>query len=294
LELPLTSPVGERHIFQGSYIPRFNPQGEVDGLIGYFHDTTEQKKVDEEIRNLNDALQHRAAELEAANRELEAFSYSASHDLRAPLRSIDGYSHILLEDSASHLNDESKAHLVEIVRATERMSHLIDGMLTLSRITRAQLQTRNVNLSAMAAEIFNELRKQEPKRQVDVRIEPDLQAKGDPQLLQILLDNLMGNAWKFSGRQRVANIQFGKTGNDGETVFFVRDNGVGFDMKYAGKLFGAFQRLHKSGDFPGTGIGLATVLRVVSRHGGRIWAESQVDRGTTFYFTLSPPANGTR
>lgn len=286
LEIPVTSSSGTLHFFQGSFIPRFNSKGEVDGLIGYFRDTTDQKNANEKIRRLNEQLQHRATELEAANQELEAFSYSASHDLRAPLRTIDSYSHILLEDCATHLPEESQAHLREICRATERMGRLIDGMLTLSRITRAQLQRRHVNLSDMASEVIDELRKLEPNRRVDVRIDPQLHAQGDPQLLRILLDNLLGNAWKFSNRESVADIHFGQTKLNGEFIFFVRDNGVGFDMKYVHKLFGAFQRLHKASDFPGTGVGLATVLRVISRHSGRIWAESKLGEGATFYFTL--------
>lgn len=287
LEIPTTAPSGERYFFQGSLIPKFNPQGQVDGLIGYFRDTTVQRNAEEKIRRLNEQLQHRASELEAANQELEAFSYSASHDLRAPLRSIDGYSHILLEDSAQHLNEEGKAHLLEVRRAAERMSRLIDGMLTLSRITRTQPQRQKVDLSAMASEIETELRLDQPNRHAEFHIEPNLQTLGDPQLLRILLDNLLGNAWKFSGHEPVAKIEFGKTEINGESVFFVRDNGVGFDMKYAHKLFGAFQRLHRTTEFPGTGIGLATVHRVIGRHGGRIWAESGVNQGATFYFTLA-------
>lgn len=283
---------GKTHLVFSNARPVLDEAGRPHGAIGAFMDITARKQAEEEIRKLNEALQHRASELEAANRELEAFSYSASHDLRAPLRSIDGYSHILLEENASQLTAEGKAHLEEVCRATERMSHLIDGMLTLSRITRTQVRSQTVNLSAVASEVIDELRRLEPNRKVEVQIERNLRAKGDPELLHILLGNLLGNAWKFSGRQSRANIQFGQIETDAGAGFFVRDNGVGFDMKYANKLFGAFQRLHKTGDFPGTGIGLATVHRVISRHGGRIWAESRVDQGTTFYFTLGPQANG--
>ena len=249
-------------------------------------DITAQKRTEEEIRKLNDQLQRRAAELEAANKELEAFSYSASHDLRAPLRTIDCYCRILLDEKAAQLGEEAKLQLQQVCHSAERMSRLIDGLLMMARITRAELQRQTVDLSALAAEIADELQKREPNRQVRFEIEPDLRAQGDPNLLRILLDNLLGNAWKFSGRQAVAKVEFGGIRSKGMSTFFVRDNGVGFDMKYAHKLFGAFERLHKCSEFPGTGIGLATAQRVINRHGGSIWVESEIDRGTVFYFTL--------
>ena len=267
--------------------PILDEAGQPRGAVGAFMDITAQKRTEEEIRKLNEQLQRRASELEAANKELEAFSYSASHDLRTPLRSIDGFSRILLEENAARLGDEGREQLEQICIASERMNRLIDGLLMLARITRAELQRKTVNLSALAAEIADELLKQDPKRRVQFHIEPDLRAQGDPDLLRILLNNLLGNAWKFTGRQAIANIEFGKTRRNGARAFFVRDNGVGLDMKYAHKLFGAFERLHQSRDFPGTGIGLATAQRVINRHGGSIWVESEVDRGAAFYFTLA-------
>ena len=229
----------------------------------------------------------RTTELQAANQELEAFSYSVSHDLRAPLRSIDGFSQAVLEDYADKLDDQGKDYLNRVRTATQRMGHLIDDMLTLSRVTRAEMLRGTVDLSALAADVLAELQKSEPERKVDWHIESGLVAQGDAQLLRVALVNLLGNAWKFTGKTASAKIEFGAMRNaDGMTEFFVRDNGAGYDMSYADKLFGAFQRLHLASDFPGTGIGLATVQRIVHRHGGRVWAEGAEGKGATFYFTL--------
>jgi light-regulated signal transduction histidine kinase (bacteriophytochrome) len=227
------------------------------------------------------------AELTAANKELEAFSYSVSHDLRAPLRSIDGFSLALLEDYSEKLDDEGKNHLERVRVATQRMGALIDDLLNLSRVTRASIHLEKVDVSAVAAEVIEGLQKAQPERQVEIRVEQGLQATVDAHLLRIVLENLLGNAWKFTSKRALACIEFGKTSGNGRAAFFVRDDGAGFDPAYADRLFGAFQRLHSVSEFPGTGIGLATVQRIIHRHGGRIWAESSAGQGATFYFTLT-------
>jgi len=241
------------------------------------------------LRELNATLEARVRErtqaLEAANRELEAFSYSVSHDLRAPLRGISGFTDLVIE-RAPDLDAESMSHLARVKSAAARMSHLINDLLDLSRIARAEFNRRETSLSTMASEIVAELAESEPKRNVDVRIAQDLSAQADPGLVRMLLANLLGNAWKFTGRCERATIEFGATSHDGVDAFFVRDNGAGFDLSHADKLFAPFQRLHTEREFPGTGIGLALAQRVVHRHGGRIWADAATDSGATFFFTL--------
>lgn len=245
-------------------------------------------RVDAAMRRASRLLLERESALRGLNRELEAFSYSVSHDLRAPLRSIDGFSQALLEDYDDKLDATGRQYLMRSRAAAQRMAQLIDDILMLSRVTRAGLRPSAVDLSAVAQEIAAGLREQEPDRTAEWRIQPDLRVIGDPQLLRIALDNLLGNAWKFTGRRDTAVIEFGRADTNG--TFVVRDNGAGFDMTYADKLFGAFQRLHASAEFPGTGIGLATVQRIISKHGGRIWAEGAADRGAAFYFTLGEGA----
>jgi len=246
----------------------------------------ERKRVEEAVSRLNEDLDRRAAELEAANKELEAFSYSVSHDLRAPLRAIDGFSHALLEDYTDRLDAVGKDYLQRVRTGSQRMAQLIDDMLKLSRVTRAELRREEVDLSALAQEIIAELLRAQPGREVEFTVASGLRAHGDPKLLRIALENLLGNAWKFTGKRSEARIEFGMTHRDGGAAYFARDNGVGFDMAYANKLFGAFQRLHDSSEFPGTGIGLATVQRVIHKHGGKVWAEGEVEKGATFYFSL--------
>ncbi len=249
-------------------------------------DVTQRKRMEEDVQKLNEDLKQRAAQLEAANKELEAFSYSVSHDLRAPLRSIDGFSHALLEDYGEQLPDEGKGYLERVRAAAQRMAVLIDDLLNLSRVTRTQLQPKFINLSQMAEEIAGSLQESQPDRQVTFSITSDLMVEGDPHLLHIVLVNLLSNAWKFTSRQEQPMIEFGQKAHVKERTFYVRDNGVGFDVAYADKLFGVFQRLHSVSEFPGTGVGLATVQRIIAIHGGRIWAESAEGRGATFYFTL--------
>ena len=243
-------------------------------------DITERKKVEREISV-------RTAQLEAANKELEAFSYSVSHDLRAPLRSIDGFSQALLEDCAAILPEQGKSYLHRIRAATQRMGALIDDLLNLSKVTRSEIRHEALNLSNMVRSIAAEHRKRQPDRAVEFQIEDGLEVFGDARLLQIVLENLMGNAWKFTSQRAHATIEFGTAQANGCRAFFVRDNGAGFDAAYSDRLFGAFQRLHAATEFPGTGIGLATVQRIIRRHGGKVWAEGAVSRGATFYFTLA-------
>ena len=235
---------------------------------------------------LNLELEQRHTELAAVNKELESFSYSVSHDLRAPLRGIDGFSQALLEDYADKLDEQGQNYLRRVRAAAQRMGELIDDLLTLSRVTRGELIQEVVDLSALAQSVANELRQAEPKRQVEFVIAEGLVVEGDRRLLRVMLENLLGNAWKFTSRHSSARIELGVTQSEGDLAFFVRDDGCGFDMAYAGKLFGAFQRLHSASEFPGTGIGLATVQRIVHRHGGKVWAEGRVGEGATFYFTL--------
>ncbi len=231
-------------------------------------------------------LQKAKLELEAANQELEAFSYSVSHDLRAPLRSIDGYSQALLEDYGQLLPAEGHKFLMHVRRSTFRMTELIDDLLKLSQVTRAQINLMNVDLTEIAESILSELQRTYPERRVELYIAPNLFARGDPRLLQVVLENLLNNAWKYTSKQEHAEIEFGAKQEKTQTIFFVHDNGAGFDMAYVDKLFGAFQRLHTTTEFPGTGIGLATVQRILHRHGGRVWAEGAVNEGATFFFTL--------
>jgi len=242
--------------------------------------------TNEELQRLNEALQQQKETVESANRELESFSYSVSHDLRAPLRTIDGYSQMLLEDCADALNDEGKRYLRHVREATHYMGRLIDALLSLARVTRSDILRIEVDLSALAREIAERLRIASPGRDGHFMINEGVRAKGDARLLAVLLENLLGNAWKFTSKRKQAQVTFGCEERDGKPTYFVQDNGAGFDMTYVAKLFGPFQRLHAVSEFEGTGIGLATVQRVVHRHGGQVWAEGKIDEGATFFFTL--------
>jgi light-regulated signal transduction histidine kinase (bacteriophytochrome) len=251
-------------------------------------DVTERKKVEEALEIQRMELARSNAELTSVNKELEAFSYSVSHDLRAPLRGIDGFSQALLEDYSDRLDATGKDHLERVRLGAQRMAALIDDLLELSRITRAEIQREPLDLSEMARSVAAELSGRDPARQIEFVIAPGLHAEGDAPLMRTVLENLLGNAWKFTSRQSQARIEFGLTQTNGLSTFFVRDNGAGFDPAYSGRLFGAFQRLHGATEFPGTGVGLASVQRVIHRHGGRLWAKSAVNEGATFFFTLMP------
>lgn len=237
-------------------------------------------------RQAQDALARAKEAADAASDELESFSYSVAHDLRVPLRKVDGFSQALLEDCADKLDAEGRRYLSLVRASAQEMEVLIDDLLSLSRVTRSELHLEVIDMSAIARAAVLRLQRSEPHRQVEVVIAPEVYSHGDVQLLAIVFDNLFGNAWKFTRQREHAKVEFGVLAQTDEKVFFVRDNGAGFDMAYASKLFGVFQRLHSASEFEGTGIGLATVQRVVRRHQGRVWAEGTVDRGATFFFTL--------
>jgi PAS domain S-box-containing protein len=269
----------------------FDPAGKPVRLAGIAIDITALKEAEGEILRLNGELERRVAErtaqLESINKELEAFSYSVSHDLRAPLRSIRGFSELLLQRYAGQMDERGQDYLRRACESCEHMDNLIGDLLKLSRLGRAEMQCRPVNLSLMAQAIAAELQRGEAERPAEFLIVPDLAAAGDEHLLRVVLDNLMRNAWKFTRKQPKPRIEFGSVANPAP-AFYVRDNGAGFDMAYAGKLFGVFQRLHSATEFPGNGVGLATVQRIINRHGGRVWAVGAIDQGATVFFTLPP------
>jgi signal transduction histidine kinase len=246
----------------------------------------QQRDADAKFRALLEVANHDA---EAANAELEAFSYAVAHDLRTPLRSLSGYSTVMLEDYGGKLGPLAKQHLSHIVTSAQRMSDTIDALLSLSRLTRTEPQLQPVDLSELGRAVIGQLRASEPTRVVDFVVTDGLLVHGDPQLLRLVLENLLGNAWKFTGKRPTARVELGRQDVNGTLTYYVRDNGAGFDMASVDKLFAPFARLHRHADFAGTGLGLATVHRIVRRHGGRIWAEAVETQGATFRFTLPPP-----
>ncbi|HEY9749195.1 MAG TPA: PAS domain-containing protein [Allocoleopsis sp.] len=275
----------------------WDQEGQAIRMAGSHTDITSRKQAERQVQQLNEDLERRVMErttqLAVINQELEAFAYSVSHDLRAPLRSIDGFSQTLSERYAEQLDAKGQHYLQRVRAATQRMGQLIDDLLNLSRVTRSEMSWQQVDLSAIAQAIAQELQQSQPERQVEFAIAPELLAYGDAHLLRIVLDNLLRNAWKFTSKHTQARIEFGALPpQDATPVYFIRDDGAGFDMEYAHKLFGAFQRLHAMTDFPGTGVGLATVQRILHRHGGKVWAEGAVEQGACFYFTLAYDANG--
>ena len=247
---------------------------------------SERKRAEDAIYQLNQELVEQRDQLELSNKELEAFSYSVAHDLRAPLRGIDGFSQAVLEDYGEILEEKGKSYLRRVREASQRMAKLIDAMLDLARLTRAEIHPELTDFTGIVESIVSDFQKLEPDRQVEWVIVKDIQVEADPDLLRVVMQNLLGNAWKFSGHESEARIEVGITYQYSQPVYFVRDNGVGFDMTYVNKLFWAFHRLHAINEFPGIGIGLATVKRIVGRHGGRIWADATEGKGATFYFTL--------
>lgn len=279
-------------IFETSGIPLFTNNGIFQGYRGIAKNITERKKTERQISRMNDELEHKVIErtkmLRIANKELEAFSYSVSHDLRAPLRSIDGFSQALIEDYADTLDETAMNYLARVRSAAQRMSTLIDDMIKLAKVSRTELARKQINLTKIAKSISDSLKEQSPDRSARFTIEPNLLVNGDENLMKVVLQNLMENAWKFTAREPETHIEVGSEELNGETTYYVRDNGAGFDMNYAKKLFTPFQRLHKQTDFPGTGIGLSTVQRIIHRHLGRIWAEGAVGEGAVFYFTMEP------
>ena len=303
---------GSLYTEEQTITPVLDEHGTVSHFIAIKHDVTERQRAQEEIRRLNEELdervRQRTAELTAVNRELEAFSSSVSHDLRAPLRSIQGFSKLLLDDYAEQLEAQGKHYLHRVFAASQRMQRLIDDLLDLARLACTELRRERVDLSALAQTIAAEISKADPGRPVEFVIAPNMAAYGDPRLLRGVLENLLNNAWKYTSKHRTARIEFGQVpiaeyglrnaqsesaqsairDSPSAMAFFVRDDGAGFDPSFAHKLFAPFRRLHSESEFEGTGIGLAIVQRIVHRHGGRIWAEGDVEQGATFYFTLRP------
>ncbi|MDW7771768.1 MAG: PocR ligand-binding domain-containing protein [Desulfobulbaceae bacterium] len=272
--------------FLVSTTPLHDKEGKLIGSVHVARDITERKKAEEHILSLNQQLKQNLWELKAANKELEAFSYSVSHDLRAPLRSIAGFSQVLAEDYLDKLDEEGRDALERILKSTVKMGQLIDDMLNLSRVSRSVMQHDNVNLSNIAMTIADRLMKEQPGRRAHFAIRDGITALGDEHLLRIAFENLLANAWKFTEKQNRAVIEFKTEQRGGERIFLVKDNGAGFDMTYADKLFNPFQRLHREDEFSGTGIGLATVKRIIKRHGGRVWIEGAMGKGATVYFNL--------
>ncbi len=290
LEYRIERPGGELRWVRSRSYPVRNSSGDIIRHAGIAVDITERKLAEEEIRTLNEELEQRVkvrtAQLEASYRELDAFSYSVSHDLRGPLNRIGGFSQALLEDYASQLDQQGQDYLRRIGNSSRQMTELIDDLLKLSKVSRMEINHEPVEISALVNVCLKELQAREPQRNLEILITPGLIVEGDTTLLRIVLENLIDNAWKYTGQEEKATIEFGLTEQDGRSAYYIRDNGAGFDMKYASKLFTAFQRLHSEQEFSGTGIGLSIVSRIIKRHGGEIWAEGEPGKGACFYFTL--------
>jgi len=274
---------GRRVAISMTIFPLFKPNGEIDYVAATYKDETQVRTLAESLERL---VAERTAQYQAANQELEAFCYSVAHDLRAPLRGMSGFAGVLLDDYKDKLDPEMRGHLERINASAILMGQLIDALLSLSRVTRSELRPQRTDLSDLARSSAAMLAAAEPERKVDVVVSAGLAAQVDKMLARTLLDNLVGNAWKFTRKVAAPRIEVGATEAEGGRAFYVRDNGAGFDMRYVGKLFTPFQRLHGSSEFPGTGIGLATCRRIVDRHHGRLWGEGKVGAGATFYFTL--------
>jgi PAS domain S-box-containing protein len=277
---------GSRFVAEVTLTAVRDPSGELAGFASIARDVSQRRRNEAAIGKLNRDLADRVAELAAANDELEAFSYSVSHDLRGPLRAIDGFSKILMEQYRDRLDQQGQHYLARVRAGSQRMGQLIDDLLGLARINRSEMNRSDVDLAQLARDTVEELRRRDPDRRVEVVISERAPAHGDSRLLRAALENLLGNAWKFTSRTADPKIELGWEKRDGIATYYVRDNGAGFDMAYAHKLFAPFQRLHQQSEFEGTGVGLATVRRIITRHGGKLWAESTPGRGATFWFTL--------
>jgi PAS domain S-box-containing protein len=286
-EMRFPSPDGRWHTILSRGKPVRNAQGQIKAWVGINLDITDRKRAEVEIRRLNDKLIERNEQLEFSNKEMESFIYSVSHDLRAPLRHIAGFADLLEKNIADKLDDKGKRYFSLIHDGSEKMSRLIDDLLNLSRISRQEIRRTEVNMSAIAASIIKELREAQPNRNVEVYIREGVTAIADRGLIEIALSNLLGNAWKFTTKTKFAHIEFDTIEKDGKVIYYVRDNGAGFDQQYAGKMFWPFHRLHSEGVFEGTGIGLAIVERVIRGHGGKVWAEGTEGKGATIYFSLA-------
>ncbi|MGD8999725.1 MAG: PAS domain S-box protein [Granulosicoccaceae bacterium] len=271
-------------------VPFLDKQGKPYQYVSIQTDISERKQAEQKLRDHQEQLEDRVAErtneLQLANKELESFCYSVSHDLRAPLRTIDGFTRALTEDFSDVLNEQGMDYLARVQRSSQRMTELIDDLLELSRVVRSDMVKQDVNLGRVASAVIDVLKSNDPERVVDIRIEPGMVVQGDERLLKTMMENLLGNAWKFTSHGREPRIEIGRQEQDGQIQYYVRDNGAGFDQEYAYKLFEPFQRLHSSNEFSGSGIGLATVNRIIRRHGGRIWANGEVGKGAVFYFSL--------
>jgi signal transduction histidine kinase len=283
---------GRRVAISMTIFPLFAPTGEIEFVAATYKDETEIMRAHDLIREREVERREKEA-VQAANRELEAFSYSVAHDLRAPLRSISGFTNVFLEEHRE-LPESEREPLRRVAASAERMGQMIDALLALARLSRTTMQLETIDLVALATSVMEHLRAEAPERAAELVLPPELSVRGDPRLLRTVLENLLANAWKFTRGRPIARVEVGAVDHGGERHYFVRDNGAGFDMAHVGRLFAPFQRLHLASDFEGTGIGLATVARIVQRHGGRVWAEGKIGHGATVYFTIGDISAGRR